>query len=395
MTDDPRQALAEGQRLLDTGDPEAATAVFEPLTRYHDAEIAGSAWLGIGTARYRVDDEPGALDAWQQAANTGARVAWLGWRSVAEQHVRDGNLTAAIDAYREADRRAPSEERGAIANRIAWLLKETGHDFAARRQFNRARGAYATFPAYVTWFIVAVTVGIAIFDAALSGGSDILSSAGTFERGACGPGTPLQAVGMICAAGVENGEWWRLVTSAFLHAGWLHLAFNMYALWLFGPIIEQMYGHLEFAVIYLLCAAGGGVLTIIAAPDSSAVGASGAIFGLFGLGFVVSRRRQLLLGPQARAILSQVGMLLVINLILTFAIPFISWTGHVGGLAVGVLIGIVLAPANVPTLGAMWRAPDGRSPASHTPMALRAAAYVGVAALLAVGTLAVMQGFVL
>src|SRR5919106_1178787 len=298
MTDDPRQALAEGQRLLDTGDPEAATAVFEPLTRHPDAEIAGSAWLGIGTARYRVDDEPGALAAWQQAANTGARVAWLGWRSVAEQHVRDGNLTAAIDAYREADRRAPSEERGAIANRIAWLLKETGHDFAARRQFNRARGAYATYAAYVTWALVAANVAVFVVDLVLAGfGSlDLM-----------GFGGPLVEAGAVYAPAVADGEWWRIITSAFLHLGLLHLAFNMYALWLVGPVMEQLYGHVEFALIYLLCAVGGSVLTILLQPESAAAGASGAIFGLFGLGFVVSRRRHLILGPQARAILSQVG----------------------------------------------------------------------------------------
>ena len=144
MTDDPRARLADGQRLLDQAEPEAALPIFDALTTNPDPEVRGAALIGKGTAQYRMDDEAGALASWQHAAGLDGPLAWYAWRSVAEQHVRNGDLEEAIAAYREADRRAPQEERGAIANRIAWLLKETGHDFAARRQFNRARGAYAT-----------------------------------------------------------------------------------------------------------------------------------------------------------------------------------------------------------------------------------------------------------
>jgi membrane associated rhomboid family serine protease len=377
MTDELRQRLAEGQRLIDGGDPEAGVRILESLTGNPDPELASGAWLGIGAARYRMDDEPGAMEAWQLAAEAGGPMAWLGWRSVAEQHVRDGRLEEAIAAYREADRRAPAHERGAIANRIAWLLKETGHDFAARRQFNRARGAYATYPAYVTWAILAACVGAFLVDMALAGGADLSLFGG---------GGPLVEAGAIFAPAVAEGEWWRIFSSAFLHLGLLHLAFNMYALWLFGPIMEQLYGHVEYAVLYLLCAAGGSVLTILASPQTPAAGASGAIFGLFGLAFVVSRRRHLLLGPQARAILSQAGGLLLINLLITFTIPGISWTGHLGGLAIGVMIGLLLGPRNVPTMGGLWRTSDGRTVAAGTPAALRAGAYLLVSAILLVGT---------
>jgi membrane associated rhomboid family serine protease len=384
MTDDPRARLAQAQQLLDAGDPEAAIPLLEGLTNHPDPQVAGAALIALGTARYRVDDEAGALNAWQRAADIGGPMAWLGWRSAAEQHVRNGDLDQAIDAYREADRRAPPQERGAIANRIAWLLKETGHDFAARRQFNRARGPYATFPAYVTWLIIAVNVAVFLVDGALAGG-------GTFTD-LMGGGGPLVANGAVSHDAVASGQWWTIFTSAFLHLGILHIGFNMYALWLFGPIIEQLYGHLEYLVIYLLCAVGGSVLTILAAPDTSAVGASGAIFGLFGLAFVVSRRRHLLLGPQARGILSQAGGLLLVNLVITFAIPRISWTGHIGGLVVGALIGLLLSPANVPTLGGLWRAPDGSSLSRGTPVLMRAGAYVLVAAALAAGTYLVATG---
>src|SRR5918996_5308666 len=160
MADEQVQRLDEARGLLDGGEPDAASAIALSLTGHSDPDVAGEAWLIIGTARYRTDDEPGALAAWQTAARAGGRSAWLGSRSAAEQLVRDGDLEAAIEAYREADRRAPPAERGAIANRIAWLLKETGHDFAARRQFNRARGAYATHTPFVTYAIIAICVAL-------------------------------------------------------------------------------------------------------------------------------------------------------------------------------------------------------------------------------------------
>lgn len=377
MDTEPGLRLAEGQRLLDTSDPEGAQRLLTPLTGHPDPEIAGPAWLAVGTARYRLDDEPGALAAWRAAANSSAAIAWQGSRAAAEQHVRDGDLEAAIGAYREAEQRAPAGERGAIANRIAWLLKETGHDFAARRQFNRARGAYATYAAWVTWGIIAVVVAVFLLDTALAGFSGIspVSSGGS-----------LVDAGLVYGPAVAAGEWWRLITSAFLHLSLLHIAFNMYALWLFGPIIEQMYGHLEYAVAYLLCAVGGSVLTILVAPQSAAAGASGAIFGLLGMAFIVSRRHHVVIGPQTRAVLSQAGVLLLINLVITFASPRISWTGHLGGLLVGLVIGWILAPTQVATLGGMFRGPDGTSLAKPTPDTVRAAAYLAVAAALVVGT---------
>ncbi len=383
MSDEPRLRLAEGQRLLDAGDLESAVEILAPLTGHPDPELGGAAWLAVGTARYRLDDEPGALVAWGQAAERGGSNAWLGWRSVAEQQVRDGDLEGAIAAYREADRMAPPAERGPIANRIAWLLKETGHDFASRRQFNRARGAYATYAALVTWAIIATDVGVFLVDAALGG----FTGMALF-----GSGGPLVEAGAIYGPAVAAGEWWRIFTSAFLHLGLLHIAFNMYALWLFGPIIEQMYGHFEYAVAYLLCAAGGSVLTILLAPQQPAAGASGAIFGLLGMAFVVSRRRHLVLGPQARAIVSQAGTLLFLNLIITFASPRISWTGHLGGLLIGVVIGWLLVPSQAATMGSFWRTPDGGSLAAGTPIAMRATAYLLIAAVLVAGTwVAVMR----
>jgi membrane associated rhomboid family serine protease len=371
MTDTDRQThLAEGQRLLDGGDPDAALTPLLAASEASDPAIAGPALLALGTARYRTDDEPGALAAWQRAADSDFPDAWIGWRSVAEQQVRDGDLEAATAAYREADRRAPAAEKGAIANRIAWLLKETGHDFAARRQFNRARGSYATFAPFVTWAIMAICVGIYLLDVVLTGGRTLQFFGDT---------GPIGEAGLIYAPFVADGEYYRILTSAFIHLGFGHLAFNMWALYLFGGVLEQMYGRLEYLVIYLLCAAGGSVLTILLAPERPAAGASGAIFGLFGLAFVVPRRHRVATTREARA-------LLAINLVFTFLIPGISWTGHVGGLIVGAVIGFLVAPSQVPTMSTMFRRADGSTVAAAPSPGLRAAAYVAVGVGLAAVT---------
>ena len=374
MADEPTLRLEEGRRLLDEGDPDAALRILGALTGHPDPDLAGEAWLLIGTARYRLDDEPGALAAWRTAAQAGGRTAWLGWRSAAEQQVRDGELDEAIASYREADRRAPPEERGAIANRIAWLLKETGHDFAARRQFNRARGAYAAHTPVVTYTIIAICVALFALDGGLAGGG--------LGGGIGSLGDQALINGYLVAA----GEWWRIFTSAFFHLGLLHLGFNMYVLYLYGPIVERMYGSVEFAVAYLLCAAGGSILTILVEPDQFAAGASGAIFGLIGMLFVVSRRHHAVLGSQARRMVAGIGGYLVFLLIFTFLVPGISWTGHLGGLVVGAALGFALPPTGVATLSGMWRTPAGEQLHRVMPVALRAAVYAGVAVVLAAGT---------
>jgi len=380
MTDEPTLRLEEGRRLLDAGDLAGAVRILAPLTGHPDPDLAGEAWHAIGTARYREDDEPGALSAWQAAANAGGRNAWLGYRSVAEQLVRDGDLESAISAYREADRRAPPDERGAIANRIAWLLKETGHDFEARRQFNRARGAYATHTPVVTFAIIAVCAALFALDTVLSEGATL--------RGGLFSGTvgPIGEQHLINGFFVAAGEWWRIITSAFFHLGPIHLAFNMYVLYLYGGVVERMYGRAEYVLIYLLCAAGGSVLTILVDPRQFAAGASGAIFGIIGLLFAVSRRHHAVLGREGRTVMAGIGSYLVFLLLFTFLVPNISWTGHLGGLLVGAVLGFLLPPTGVATLAGMWRTPTGERLHGAMPVALRAAVYAGVAVLLLVGS---------
>ncbi|WP_354004687.1 rhomboid family intramembrane serine protease [Ruania suaedae] len=134
-------------------------------------------------------------------------------------------------------------------------------------------------------------------------------------------------------------EPWRLITSAFLHAGWLHLLFNMYALWIVGPFLEQMLGRWRFAALYLVSALGGSVaVVLLTSPENAGiptVGASGAVFGLFAAIAVVLRRT----GRDARQIL----VVIAINVVLTFTIAAISWQAHLGGLVIGAALGTLFA----------------------------------------------------
>jgi membrane associated rhomboid family serine protease len=138
-------------------------------------------------------------------------------------------------------------------------------------------------------------------------------------------------------------EPWRLLTSAFLHGGVIHLLFNMYALWVVGSFLEQVLGRWRMAAIFLLSALGGSLACGVWAalgPDPQAwftatVGASGGVFGLFGAMVWVSRR----VGGDLRGILT----VIVLNVIISFTIANISWQGHLGGLAVGLGLGAIYA----------------------------------------------------
>jgi len=139
------------------------------------------------------------------------------------------------------------------------------------------------------------------------------------------------------SVGVAQGQDYRLITSAFLHEpglsgfGPAHIIFNMWALLLVGPSLERLLGHARFLTVYLLSAVGGSVFFYLFAPANvPSLGASGAIFGLFGAWFVVSRR----LRVDSRAIV----FLIVLNLVISFALPAIAWQAHVGGLITGSLL---------------------------------------------------------
>ncbi len=172
----------------------------------------------------------------------------------------------------------------------------------------------------VTRVIVAVTAFVFVLQL-LTGGVN-----GTVTRA-------LELVGVEIAA----GEYYRLLTVMLVHAGIFHILLNMYALWIVGPTLERWLGHLRFAALYLLAGFAGGVSSyLFNSPFQPSVGASGAIFGVFGALLVVAHRMHY----DVRGLL----VLVAINLALPFVFPgSIDWRAHLGGLAAGLVLGVIFA----------------------------------------------------
>ncbi len=138
---------------------------------------------------------------------------------------------------------------------------------------------------------------------------------------------------VLWSPAVADGQIYRLLTSAFLHHGPMHLLLNMWALYVVGPPLEGMLGRGRFGALYLLSALGGSVAVYLLAPlNTATAGASGAIFGLFAATLIVGRRMRMDVGWVAAVIL--------INLVFTFTVPQISWQGHIGGLITGLLVAV-------------------------------------------------------
>ena len=134
-------------------------------------------------------------------------------------------------------------------------------------------------------------------------------------------------------------EPWRVLTSAFLHANLMHILFNMYALYLFGPRLEREAGSVPFAVLYAAAAAAGGAVFLVLRDGevAFAVGASGAVFGLFGVWLAATYRQRHT--PAGRAMFNQLALLLAINAALPFIVSNIAWEAHAGGLVAGAAVG--------------------------------------------------------
>lgn len=140
----------------------------------------------------------------------------------------------------------------------------------------------------------------------------------------------------LAGQGVAHGQWWRIVTSGFLHEDFLHIGFNMLVLYYLGIMLEPALGRLKFGLIYAVSLLCGSLGALLVSPHVLTVGASGAIFGIMGAAAVEMYARQI---PIMQ---SGIGMLIVINLIISFTGPNISWGGHIGGLIGGALAAWVL-----------------------------------------------------
>ncbi|MET7648790.1 rhomboid family intramembrane serine protease [Streptomyces sp. NPDC005426] len=204
----------------------------------------------------------------------------------------------------------------------------TGHHPAPRQPRTLAGGAIAADPRLITKILLGINLAVfvaALADKALIDDLVLLGRANFYFGGP--------------PEGVAEGQWYRLVTSMFLHQEVWHIAFNMLGLWWLGGPLEAVLGRVRYLALYLLSGLAGSALTYwLAEPNQPSLGASGAIFGLLGATVVLMRRLNYDMRP--------VFMILALNLVITFN-PWggIAWQAHVGGLVAGVLIGIGMVHA--------------------------------------------------
>ncbi len=210
-----------------------------------------------------------------------------------------------------------------------------------RRTVRRSRTLYGGVargrPNAVTSLLIVVNIGAFLAELATGG-----TALGLF-----GGGTANTAV--VRFGGfwflILNGEYYRLLTAAFLHVGLLHIGLNMYMLYILGPEVERLVGWWRFLLLYLVCAIGGSSLAV--AFHQSGIGASGAVFGLFSALYVMLRHR--------RRDTSQITTLIVINLVFSFVVPGIGYWAHLGGLVSGAVIAVAYAYSPPGRLRTLWQ----------------------------------------
>jgi membrane associated rhomboid family serine protease len=195
-----------------------------------------------------------------------------------------------------------------------------------RTQVRNPIGAPSSSDAPATYALIAICVVAFIAEIATggtisSGGGTVTNDGGLFAYFNNG-GDPI---------GVAGGQPYRIVTSAFLHAGIFHIGFNMFALYILGNLIEPAIGTVRFVGIFAVAVLSGSFLVLVIDPNQLTVGASGGIFGLMGAAFLIARNRGL------DQLASQIGFFVIINLVFTFGSSSISVGAHIGGLVGGAL----------------------------------------------------------
>jgi membrane associated rhomboid family serine protease len=204
-----------------------------------------------------------------------------------------------------------------------------------RQQVRTARAV--TGEPVLTYILIGVNLAVAL--GALLGGA---SATG----GGIGGSTLLQE-GSLSRFAIGQGEYYRLITAGFLHAGFFHLLFNMLSLYILGTMLEPAIGRLRFGLIYFVSLLAGSFGALLLEPNAPTVGASGAIFGLMGAGVIVLRSRGIGIME------SGLGIWIGLNLLITFVAPNISIGGHLGGLVGGTVAALLLFD-----LGDRVRLPD-------------------------------------
>jgi membrane associated rhomboid family serine protease len=188
------------------------------------------------------------------------------------------------------------------------------------------QGAFSATGGKMPATFALIGINVIVFLIELAGGG-----AGQFS----GSGSVIHDAGLR-GPDIANGDWWRVISGGFLHAGFLHLLFNMYVLYVAGSILEPGIGTPRFLGIYFVSLVAGSLGALIVDPNTVTVGASGAIFGLMAAVIVVAR------GRGVEQVAQQFGIFIVLNLFLTFAIPGISVGGHIGGLVGGAVAALLV-----------------------------------------------------
>jgi len=220
----------------------------------------------------------------------------------------------------------------------------------ARREYRQGPGrqiAVANLKATPVTKILLIAMAIGyLWELAVAGGPGALFG-GPGAQDLIKAGALVQATGgtaLHLVGGIVGGEWWRLLSSMFLHAGLIHLGLNAYVLWIFGVEIERQIGRLVMLAVFLVTGVFAGATSFAFAPRLTiGVGASGAIFGLVGafIAYNYLRRQHVMAQARLRGALT----MLLINLVIGFSIPGIDWRAHVGGLVAGLVAGFAVDPS--------------------------------------------------
>jgi membrane associated rhomboid family serine protease len=224
----------------------------------------------------------------------------------------------------------------------------------ARREYRRGPGrqvAVANVRSTAATKVLLIAIGLGyLWELVIAGGpGSLFEGPGTqdlIDAGALVPFTGSSPQGTP-VGGLIGGEWWRLLSSMFLHAGLIHLGLNAYVLWFFGNAIEAEIGRASTLGVFLTTGVFAGAASFaFSSQPTVAVGASGAIFGLVGafLTYNYLRRHHVIAQARLRAALS----MLVLNLIIGFSVPRIDWRAHLGGLVAGLVAGFAVDPSRPP-----------------------------------------------
>lgn len=180
--------------------------------------------------------------------------------------------------------------------------------------------------AYATYTLIAINVIVFLAELGRGGG------AGSFSGG----GGLIHDGGLFGPAIANQNEYYRIVTSGFLHAGPIHLLFNMFALYVLGTLLEPAVGRARFLGIYFASLLAGSFGALLLTPNEYTVGASGAVFGIFAAAFVIARGRGI------QGVAGQIGLILLLNVVFTFSVPGLSIGGHLGGIIGGGLAALLV-----------------------------------------------------